>query len=455
LVGGIKRLFVLVWPNGMLSGTDSWPAAGDDPSGWTLAPFQQSLAPHQGDLLLLNGLDYLFIRDSPGSGDRTGHACFPGMLTGALYQTLSASTDADVAGGPSIDQYIGGQLRAAGYPGLTSLNLGVFVQGTARLSWKGAGVPVLPDTDPTHVFSTYFQGAIPPQNVDSGAPPAIPVAGAGTVPLKRRFIQQSILDNVVADINRLNNVVGTADRLRIDAHLTTVRQLEAQINRTGSIAPAVDAGVSQAAGAGCTPPNLAGVTLSTVSAANVPALTLMQMQLAVAAFASDLTRVVVLQISDQNAANLIMPWVNSAAGVPFSAGGPSPGDPNTGDVNSFRAIAVRDSQDKVNCDTWFQSQMAQIVGLMKGVTDPTGQSMLDTSAIVAMNNMRTGAGETTGVPVVVAGSCGGYFKTGRSLTLPAGTPNNGLLVALCNAMGTPVTTFGNPAYGGELTVLKG
>ena len=42
----------------------------------------------------------------------------------------------------------------------------------------------------------------------------------------------------------------------------------------------------------------------------------------------------------------------------------------------------------------------------------------------------------------MAGSCGGYFKTGRSLALPAGTPNNGLLVALCNAMDTPVTTFG-------------
>ena len=47
-----------------------------------------------------------------------------------------------------------------------------------------------------------------------------------------------------------------------------------------------------------------------------------------------------------------------------------------------------------------------------------------------MNSMRSGTHETTGVPVVMAGSCGGYFKTGRSLALPAGTPNNGLLVAL-------------------------
>jgi hypothetical protein len=55
---------------------------------------------------------------------------------------------------------------------------------------------------------------------------------------------------------------------------------------------------------------------------------------------------------------------------------------------------------------------------------------------------------------VLAGSGGGYFKTGRSLALTA-VPNNQLLVSLCNAMGTPVATFGEPRYGGELAVLKG
>ena len=79
---------------------------------------------------------------------------------------------------------------------------------------------------------------------------------------------------------------------------------------------------------------------------------------------------------------------------------------------------------KVKCDTWFQSQLAYIIGQMKGIKDPAGKSMLDSSVLVGMNSMRTGTHETTGVPVLMAGSCGGYFKTGRSLALPAGTPNN-------------------------------
>jgi hypothetical protein len=48
---------------------------------------------------------------------------------------------------------------------------------------------------------------------------------------------------------------------------------------------------------------------------------------------------------------------------------------------------------------------------------------------------------------------GGYFATGRSLSLD--TPNNGVLIAIANAMGIPTETFGDSQYGGELTELKG
>jgi hypothetical protein len=158
-----------------------------------------------------------------------------------------------------------------------------------------------------------------------------------------------------------------------------------------------------------------------------------------------------MQIGDQGAAQLILSW----SPLNYKSGGPNPGDANTGDVNGFHAIAHRNVADKVACDTWFQSQVAYVIGQMKTVVDPSGKSMLDNSVVVGMNNMRTGTHETSGVPVVMAGSCGGYFKTGRSLNLPSGTPNNGLLVALCNAMGAHTDTFGAATYGGELTVLKG
>jgi hypothetical protein len=454
-VGGIKRLYILAWTNGMLSSINNWATAGNDPTSWSLGSmgFQASLQPYMSDLLLLKGVDYSFIKDMPGSGERTGHACFPGMLTGAFYQLLSSGTSSDLAGGISVDQYIGTQLQKGGYKGLVSLNQGTFVVSTGHLSWSAPGQVVLPDPDPASVFNLYFKGALP-----ATTPTMMPTTGAGgadggtPVVNNTAAIERSILDYVINDINRFSNIVGTEDKRSIEAHLTSIRAIEARLQDTVTPPSASDGGapISTTTGtpAACNVPSTAGEPKPTATA-SVPVITKLQMDLAVAAFAADLTRVVVMQISDQGAANLIMSWLG------FSSGGPLASDPNTGDTNGFHAIAHENTARKVTCDTWFQSQVAYIIGQLKSITDGTGKSMLDSSVVVAMNSMRSGTHETTGVPVIMAGSCGGYFKTGRSLALPAGTPNNGLLVALCNAMGTPVSTFGQASYGGELTVLKG
>jgi Protein of unknown function (DUF1552) len=413
LVNGVKRLFILVWPNGMLSSVSAWATSGDTPDAWQLPAFQASLQPYKADLTLLNGIDYDFIADQPGSGERTGHACYPGMLTGAFYQALTSSTSADLAGGPSVDQYIGSTLRAAGYAGLTSLNLGVFVKSTGHLSWTAAGQAVIPDQDPYHVFNTYF---------------------AGQVGMDPNVVKRGVLDYAIKDLNRFMGVVGTADKQAIQRHLDYVRNLELQLAAPGMVAA-------------CAPPPFAMPPLQPTSTSNVAAVTKMQMDLSVAAFRADLTRVVVMQIGDQAGANLIL------TNLGFATGGPLASDPNTGDANGWEAIARQNGADKLTCDTWFQSQAAYMIGQLKSATDVSGKSLLDNAAFVALSNMQSGSGGVTGVPAVMAGSCGGYFRTGRSLTL-TNTPNNQLLVSLCNAMGTPVSTFGEARYGGQLSVLK-
>jgi hypothetical protein len=179
------------------------------------------------------------------------------------------------------------------------------------------------------------------------------------------------------------------------------------------------------------------------------------MDLGIAAFAADYTRVVCMQICDQGAGQFVLNWINDASGKPYAAGGPNPPDANTGDVNGFHAIAHRNVGDKVICDTWFQSNITYMIKQMKAITDATGKTLLDSSCVVGMNNMRAGLHDTTNVPVIMAGSLGGVFKTGRSLALPAKTPNNYLLTALCNAMDTPApgngTYFGETMYTGDLT----
>jgi hypothetical protein len=414
-LSGPKRVFILVWANGMCGGTDPWATTGP---GFTLPTQMASLEPFRQDLILMDGLDYKFIKDMPGTGERTGTACFPGMLTGAFYQLLSSSSSSDLAGGISIDQYIGNRLKTNGYPGLISLNLAVDAVSTGHLSWAAAGEVVLPNTNPSSVLKLYF-----------GGPPTMPPVD------KVLAMRKSVLDYVAADLNRfVATVGGTEDRAHVASHLQNVRNLEQQLAQSASSVPL------------CGPPAV-DPTVNAMLSANFAIITKLQMDLAVAALAADLTRVVVLQLGDQFNSRIVPTFLG------FQSSGPLASDPNAGLANSLRDIAKKNGADKAVVDAWFMSQLAYLIGSLKAVSDGAG-TMLDNTALLAMSNMRTGLGETTGVPAILAGSCGGYFATGRSLGLTS-TPNNGVLIALANAMGTPTATFGETMYGGELTVLKG
>jgi len=479
-VGGIKRLFVFAWANGMLSDVSNWATLGTTPSAWSLADFQsvppsgdsllpgmpaKSLADYQSDLMLLYGVDYDFIFDqpNPNGGQTNGVACFPGMLTGANYQVLT-STDSDVAGGISIDQYIANQMVASGYQGIPSLSLSVFAHSTGRLSWKGAGQVVIPNNNPFNVFSTYFAGTLP-FGGDAGAYAAAPPSADGVSPPSR--VGKSILDYVLADLNRFQNIVGSADKVTIQNHMQYVRNIEKTLQGLGA-AGGMDAGMDSGTGCG-TAAAAASAEVATVTAgmssanisnfinntSNIPTLLKLDFDMAAAAFAADMTRVVVCQCGDQADANLILTWLG------FVSGGPLPSDPNTGDINGFEAISRRDEVDKKDCDTWFQQQLAYMIGNLKSVTDMTGASILDNSLFLAMNNMRTGLEECTNVPVVMAGGLGGYFKTGQSLAPPtgAGWTNNQLLMTILNGFGygpfSASNPFGTAQYcsGGPLTQL--
>lgn len=408
-----KCALIVAWANGMLSETSAsgWPAPGEN---FAFKPFQASLEPLRSDLILLDNVNYRFLRDSDAP-EYTGHACFQGMLTGALFKEPGSGTSSTVAGGPSIDQHIGSSLVKAGYEGLPSLNLGVFVKSTGRLSWRAAGDAIVPVTDPYRVFETVFGGA--PAGGGNEPDPAVE---------RRRQMKKSILDNVIKDLNRFSARVGTDDRLKIEAHLQSIYELETELDRMGQIPtgepPVLPEGVN------------------TASTENFEATTKMMIDISVAAMAADATRVVVLQLGDQGDSDLIL------YSLGFKPGGE---DGNTGNVNGYHSVAHRNGEEKDKMDTWFQSQLAYAISSMKTA------GLLDRGVFLAMNNMRHGMHEFNNVPAIMAGNAGGYFQTGRSIKLPDNTANNGILVALANALGVPTETFGHAAYGGELSVLRG
>ena len=98
---------------------------------------------------------------------------------------------------------------------------------------------------------------------------------------------------------------------------------------------------------------------------------------------------------------------------------------------------------------------------MKAVPEGDG-TLLDHSLVVWCNELSDGEVHSRRqLPYVLAGKCGGSVKTGRFLQYgprvgePA-PPHNDLLVAIAQAMGVEIETFGNPAYcNGVLRGLAG
>ena len=106
-----------------------------------------------------------------------------------------------------------------------------------------------------------------------------------------------------------------------------------------------------------------------------------------------------------------------------------------------------DAQNKlVKSNQWYAGQVAELITALKAVPEGSG-TLFDNTVILWCNELGIGnAHSHTKIPFMLAGSAGGYFKTGQALSLPNGTPHNGLFISLCQAMGLPDMTFDNPAY---------
>jgi len=104
-------------------------------------------------------------------------------------------------------------------------------------------------------------------------------------------------------------------------------------------------------------------------------------------------------------------------------------------------------QKLVQINQWYAAQVAAMVTLLKAAPEGNG-TMFDNTVILWANELGIGNAHThTQIPLMLAGSAGGYLKTGQAVTMPSGTPHNRLLVALCQAMGlSSVTSFGNPKF---------
>lgn len=380
-----RRLVIVFTGNGSVE--DGWAASGSG-SDLALGPSLAALEPHRADLLFPRGVDLESSYHGPGDASHwsgMGH-----LLTGTSL--VDQGGGQLTAGGMSVDQRVA--LHVGGATKLRSLELCVEEHPSliaTRMSYLGPGQPVPPDPDPRHAFGRLF----------------------GEVPAETRARRKSVLDAVSADLAALEARLGQGDRVRVGAHLEAVREIERSLDLASSC--------------GATYP---GLRLDPSGADPFGAIGRAQMDILVRALACDLTRVATLQWSTSSSMTR-MTWL---------------GIDETHHELSHQIAVDAAARDKVLAiDAWYAEQMAYLLAAMKAVPEGDG-SLLDHSVVLWCSEIADGPTHARrGVPLLLAGRCGGYFGTGRAVEL-GGRPHNDLLITLCLAMGLEVPTFGDPAY---------
>jgi hypothetical protein len=278
----------------------------------------------------------------------------------------------------------------------------------ARMIYSGANQPLPPMEDPVAAFQRVFSGAT--------------LSAAQTAILLQR--RQSVLDYVQTSLGNLAPRVSSDDRVRVQQHQDSVRQIEKQLlAQTGA----------------CSPPTVSSMDLKNI--ANYPAIGKTQMDLLVAALACDQTRIASLQWS-HSVSDIPMPWLNISTGHHTLS--------HTPDTDTVSQASL------VQINTWYAQQFAYLLKGLDSVMESDGSTLLDNCMVIWINELAKGNIHShQPLPIVVAGSCGGALRTGRFVTYSPQQPHNNFLVSVANVMGTNITTFGNPAYcTGALTNLS-
>jgi hypothetical protein len=332
---------------------------------------------------------------------------------------------------PSLDQIVAGAIEKAN-PQITqkTLAFGIGTGGTGkypgsnRCFWAGPKQPITPETDPYKVYGQIFAGRPTTTMADPAAD-------------KMRAERKSLLDFVGKDLERFKARLGTEDRMMVDGHLDSIRQLEKKL---GASQQQIGSCGGLWSGDPAKP-----VALTT---ANTPMLWSLQMQLVVSALRCDVTRVGTTQVGDATGGAIVFNFVE---GVPMEGNGYQKFR-DWHDLGHRPVRPVADGDDKSRVDKWTMGKFAELLGYLQKTPDGAG-TMLDNTAVLWGNHMEDGANHGAQKMMwIIAGKCKGYFKTGQCIVAP-NRAINGPLMEMASAMDAKIDYFGDPALGKPMPEL--
>lgn len=430
------RFVVIHTPNGTRNAL-FWPTGTE--KNFTLNQITKPLEPYKDKLVFLKGIK---LNDSLQNGALGGtlgseHARGTGgMLTARPLNAGKdfvsfGNTTSGWGSGQSLDQYLATKLAPP--TKFKSLQLGVHVRDTevrARISYTASNQPVPPREDPKDVFATLF-------GTGSGTSPT--TSGMTDPAVARVWAQRkSVLDSSISETQRLMSLVGADDRVKLDAHLTAMRDVEQRL------VGAPDAGNGAGPGNACSPPTLAAADLGIDDQYLQAGKN--QMDLAAAALACDQTRILTLQWSYSESEHLFQFLKVNNAAVNGNHHAISHDFASSG-TNYLAYNAIQ---------TWYAEQVGYFLGKLDSYQEGERTLLDNTILLWATEIGESTQHDLTLMPYVLAGSAGGAIRTGRYLDFAsARKDNNQLLVSIAHAMGaSDLDTFGDASGAkGPLSVL--
>lgn len=359
------------------------------------------LADHADNMLFLDGVSY------PGNLSNCGHA--QGLVQSLTGVGPVGGGQTTQSGGISADMVISSELNPAGVDPLT-LYSGAKYYIAERISFAGAGNARSAEVNPYNIY----RNLITQVPEDGGSEPA-PTDTAAEEIVTREI---SVNDLVREDLQTLlaRSDLSTADRERLDAHLTAVREVEM--------------GMTQVATAGC---EQAGIDATTIEGMQnlrfsqnghmIEDIVKLHSELVALTFACNLNRVATLQWGDgtdgtiYNVPNNSRQWKFHHVSHRIQSDGASGNDPT--------ALEAHKEIDALRMET-FKHTLDHFE--MRG--------LFENAAVVWTNHVSDGPTHSfRNLPYIIGGSLGGTLKQGEYVG-GDNTSNANLLTTLMQSMGT-------------------
>ncbi len=429
--GPALRYMPIFLPNGS---AEMWTPQGQG-AAWSLSGILEPLKALKSKTIVLSNLEN-GSSFNPGGEARVepSHGRQPGAwLTCVDPEVVAKRLNVKEANGVSIDQLMAAHAAFKGKTRVGSLQVGLTTidqscdgkqcSNSRSVSWRTETQPTYKQVDPLEVFNTLTSGLV--GDVDD------------PVVKQRIALKKSVLDAVRENASNTRTLLSSADQMRMDEFLESVRAVELK-------AGGVSDGMGGLACQGRAAPTLTGITPTSYGkntatydkGAHADAMN----DLIVMAFQCDLTRIVTYMLEDERSEFTY----DHVPRRKFSATASTPDNGMCGNYHGSQ----HGSQDEFATISWWNvGKVAELATKLDAIEEANGASILDNTVIFLGGCMHGSNHSCDRLPTALIGGGGGKLQTDQHVVYGTKPLRDLHFTLLNDVFGLGVVDFGQAANG--------